>query len=277
MPSPPPLPKPFTNVWLVSDIIYRALRAARIVKRAQGIPSQSQYQEGLDYLNTLADQWAARRPFMWTTTFTQYTLTPNHQPHRMGPGLVSPDFNVAVRPVRIESANIVLTGNGTPNPAPNPPATPAGAVNTNVDVPLNIRDSAWWANERVKGIATNIPTDLYPEYDWDSLALWLWPIPSYAYGLRLETWVGLTQFTSIQQKFSAPPAYFNAVHLTLAKMLVDGYELPMPESLPELHRDAMKALQSNNEKSPRIQSADWGTQGRPRGDFNYYTGGPSEY
>jgi len=274
--SAPSLPPPNTGVWLVSDLIYRALRAAQIVKRAQGIPSSSQMQEGFTYLNQIVDEKMARRVFAWTTNFNYYTLTPNHQPHLLGPGLVAPDFAIATRPQRIESAELVLTGFGAPNPAPVPPSTPPGAVNTNVDLPLNIRDSAWWADQRVKGIATNVPTDLYPEYDWDSLSLWLWPIPSYAYGIRLEIWVGLTQFQSIKSKFSAPPAYFNWLAFTLAKNLLDPYEMPMPAMLPELLREATKAVQSNNIKSPRVMSADWGTRGKTKDtpDFNYYTGGP---
>ncbi len=277
----PTLPLPFTGSWLVSDLVYRALRASNVVKRAQGVPSSSQYQEGLTFLNQIVDELTARRPFAWATTFTLYTLTPNHQPHLLGPGLNAPDFGTPVvngvyqpRPMHIESAELVLTGFGAPQPAPVPPATPAGAVNTNVDLQLNIRDSAWWAANSVKGISTNVPTDLYPEYDWDSLALWLWCIPSYPYGLRLETWAGLTQFQSIRVKFSAPPGYFNYLAFKLALALNDAYpEVPMPEGLGGLFRAAEKAVLTPNFKSPRCSSADWGTRGQsPRADFNYMTG-----
>jgi hypothetical protein len=264
--SAPSLPLPNLGTWLVKDLCYRALRAAQIVKRAQGIPSSSQFQEALGVLNQLIDEWAARRSQAFATTFTQYTLTPYHQPHLIGPGLVAPDFAAAVRPVRIESAELVLTGFG-------PPPVSAPNVNTNVDLPLNLRDSAWWANKSVKGISSTVPTDLYYESDWDSGALWLWPVPAAAFGLRLETWVTLSQFQSINVKFSAPPAYFNALAYTLARALVDAYEVAMPGQLPILLRDAMKAIQGNNVKSPRIASADWGTDGNSRrGDFNYMTG-----
>jgi hypothetical protein len=131
----------------------------------------------------------------------------------------------------------------------------------------------------VKGIATNVPTDLYPEYGWDSLALRLWPIPSYAYGLRLELWVGLTQFQEIANKFSAPPAWFNFYAYTLAVALVGAYELPMPATLPSLLREATKAVQTNTIKSRRIASADWGTRGGSgsNADFNYMSGGPPSW
>jgi hypothetical protein len=267
--SAPSLPTPPLGFWLVSDVIYKALRSANIVKRAQGIPSSSQYQEGLDNLSQITDEWSARKPFAFATTFKEYTLTPNHQPHLIGPGLVAPDFAAALRPVRIESAELVLTGNGAP---------PGGVfpnVNNNVDLSLNIRDSAWWAGNSVKGISTSVPTDLYYETDWDSGALWLWPVPNYAYDIRLETWVSVTRFAAITQKFSAPPAYFNALAYTLAKILGVAYDIPAPAELAGLLRDAVKAIQSNNDKSPRCSSADYGTRGRTtRGDFNYYTGLP---
>jgi|HubBroStandDraft_1064217.scaffolds.fasta_scaffold00168_24 hypothetical protein len=272
--SAPSLPPPNLGYWRVQDVLYKALRAAQIVKRAQGIPSSSQFAEALLYANQIIDQWAARRVNMWTTTFTLYTLTPNHQPHMLGPGLIAPDFACAApRPVRIESAELVLTGLGGPGSQNPTPPTPPGAVNTNVDLPLHIRDSAWWANRSLKGIATDVPTDLYVEYDWDSLALYLWCIPSYAYGLRLESWVGLSQFQTIAAKFSAPPAYFNALAYTLAKALLDPFEMPMPAALPDLLREAMRAMTGNNQASPRCSSADYGTRGRTgRGDFNYFTG-----
>ena len=66
---------------------------------------------------------------------------------------------------------------------------------------------------------------------------------------------------------------FSALAYTLARALVDAYEVEMPGQLPILLRDAMKAYQGNNVKSPRIASADWGTDGNSRrGDFNYMTG-----
>lgn len=261
--SAPSLPPPYTGVWLVSDLIYRALRASHVVKRAQGIPSASQFQEGLSLLNETVDEWSARRPMAWTTAFTLYTLTPNHQPHLIGPGLNPPDFAASQRPVRIESAELVLTNQG---------GQISTNVGNNVDLQLNIRDSKWWAANQVKGIQTNIPTDLYYEADFDSGALWLWPVPDYAYGLRLEAWVLLQQFQSIGVKFSAPPAYFNALAHTVAVALVNAYEMQMPPELPGMLSRSMKALQGNNIKSPRISSADWGTRSSPRADFNYESG-----
>jgi hypothetical protein len=209
-------------------------------------------------LNRIIDQWAARKVYVWNVAFTAYTLTALHQPHLIGPGLVAPDF-AAPRPVRIENAALILTT-----------STPS------VDLPLNLRDDDWWANKRVKSLTSSVPTDLYYSPDHPSGALWLWPIPNYAYGLRLETWVALAQITDATLAFSAPYGYELALMLTLAEEVCGPMGRSVPTDLAAKAARARAAIQRNNDKSPRIDTAEAGTRGRStRGDFNYYTGGPS--
>lgn len=215
----------------------------------------------LRVLNRELDQWAALKRFVWAVEFSEFTLTPNHQPHLLGPGLTSPDFAVAQRPVRIEGANLVLTN-----------------VNPVVDLKLNIRDAAWWRSQTVKGIATDIPTDLYYEPDWPNGSIFLWPVPTFAYGIRLELWTLISQFTSLAAAFSFPPGYLKAIVLTLAEKLCRAWGRPsMPDLIAEA-RDARAKLQTANISSPRIASADFGTggsRGGLRSSFNYLSGMPS--
>lgn len=216
-------------------------------------------QFGLDYLNQLLDQRAALKRFAYSINFSVYTLTPNHAPHLIGPGLTSPDFAADQRPVRIEGASLILN---TVNPA--------------VDSPiLTIRDDDWWLNQRVKGLTSAVPTDLYYNPNWPNGELNFWPVPNYPYGVRLELWGLISQFASLTTVFSLPPAYKRATVLRLAAMLCRPYGRTVSADLREDLRMAEAALESNNIGSPRIQSADFGTAGRPggrRGDFNYYSG-----
>jgi hypothetical protein len=219
-------------------------------------PQDVHIQLGLNIINEIIDQWAARKVYAYNVSFTAYALTVAHQPHLLGPGLASPDF-AGVRPVRVENAALILNSS-TPN----------------IDLPLNIRDDDWWANKRVKSLASNVPTDLYPSYSWPNLELYLWPVPNYAYGLRLEAWVSVTQVAQadILTQFAAPYGYKRALMLTLAEALCRPMGKATPITLPA---DALKArniIQMNNNKSPRIQSVDHGTQGKPRGDFNWMSG-----
>ena len=236
------------------NILYIAFREARILKRPQGVNSDSELMDGLIFLNQQIDYWSARGCYSWTTAFQTFTLTPNYQPHLIGPGLAPPDFAMNQRPVNIVSANVILPGN------------------TTTDIPINIRDNAWWAAKSVKNMTSTFPTDVYYEPDVYYGQLWFWPIATSGFGVRLETQVQLQQFLTLDDCFIAPPAYMAAVTLTLAEELVDIWGTEMPLNLARRAMKARDALQSNNNLPPRIASADWGTSSRTRADFNYMTG-----
>jgi hypothetical protein len=253
------------STW--NDIIADALIEINAYGPTDSI-DPAEVQLAIRKLSRLIDQWAARKIFAFATTFTEYTLTPNHSPHLIGPGVTTPPDFVCLtpaRPARIRSAALVLNDQ-----------TPG------VDLTLRIRDRAWWANQRVKGLSSDVPTDLYYETDFPNGALYFWPIPAYAYGVRLETETALTSVplntageADPTQTFSAPEGYENAAYLTLAEHLCDAYGRPMPASLPQRAKEARIALQSNNAKSRRTGSADYGVSSRRRGGFNYYSGGPA--
>jgi hypothetical protein len=162
-----------------------------------------------------------------------------------------------LRPTGITSASIILPGNPT------------------TDVPVNIRDNAWWAHNSVKNIQSSIPTDLYYEADYPNGQLWFWPVPNVGHQARLEGNVVLQQFATLDDVFVAPQAYEAALTLSLAEELVDIWGTEMPGNLARRAMKARDALQSNNNLPPRIATADYGTSSSPsrgRSDFNYLTG-----
>lgn len=238
------------------DVLYIAFREARILQRPQALNSNNELMDGLIFLNQQINYWAARDCYAWTTTFVTATLTPGHQPYLIGPGLPPPDFDVSLRPTSLQSASVILSSS-------------AGAT---TDIPINIRDNAWWAGQRVKGMTSNIPTDLYYEVDVPYGQLWFWPVPTVAHGVRLEGNVVLTEFLTLDDCFIAPQAYRAAITLTLAEELCDIWGTPTPPNLPRRALKARDALQSNNNLPPRIASADYGASGSRRADFNYVTG-----
>jgi hypothetical protein len=209
-------------------------------------------------LNQIIDQWAARKVYAYNVAFPAYTLTANHQPHLIGPGLAAPDF-AAPRPVAIENAALILT-----TTAPN------------IDLPLNLRDDDWWVQKRIKSLTSNVPTDLYYSPDFPNGALYLWPIPNFAYGIRIEVWTVLAQIVDFSLAFTAPYGYELAIMLTLAEEICGPFAHSVPADLAAKATRARATIQKNNDKSPRIDTAEPGTRGRSsKGDFNYLTGGPS--
>ncbi len=177
-------------------------------------------------------------------------------------GTVAPTYatpNLGQRPQRIEQANLILTDN-TPN----------------VDVPMNIRDSSWWMSQRVKTISTSVPTDLYYDPDFPNGSLYFWPVPDTAYQVRLKLWGVIPQFPTLSYTFSLPPGYQKALKLDLAFDLVGSFQGSWGPSQQQARLRAIKAVQSNNIKSPRGYTLDAGMPRPPsRADWNYETAMPS--
>jgi hypothetical protein len=240
------------------DLITQAYRRRRIITRAGAGISTSELNDGLAILNEILDEWQTQRKYSYDASFGLFTLTPNHQPTLMGPTAIAPDFTVAQRPVKILGADLVLN---TSNPA--------------IDLPMNIRDDDWWLNQRVKSMTSNVPTDLYPSYDIPNISLYFWPVPKFAYGVRIEALVSVPQVTNTAATVSLPQGFAKALELSLAEELPADIEMPM--GLPAKANGARVSIQTLNIRSPRIASADYGTRGRGgrRGDFDYYSGGPA--
>lgn len=237
------------------DIAIDALTEINALGAGEPVPN-ADAQLCLTRANNLLDEWAARRVYAYNINFMLFTLAPGHGPHLIGPGLAAPDFAAVQRPIKVEGATIVLTNLVTP-------------VDT---APLGIRDDDWWNNQRVKTLQSSIPTDLYYSPDWPNGALNLWPVPNFAYQLRLETWVLISQFATINDTFSLPPAYRKAIMLTLAEELCGPFvKQPSPLLLLKA-REARKAVQGNNIASPRISTSEAGQGGKTNAGFNWLIG-----
>lgn len=213
---------------------------------------------GLEKLQRLIDRINAREQMIYNVNFALFTLPTNQQPITIGPGGT---FDVAQRPVKIASASLVLTSSPTA-----------------VDVPLGVRDNAWWRAQRVKGLTSTLPTDIYYSPDTPLGNLYPWPIPTQGNDIRLEMWVNLTQAINGNTLLALPPAYWDYLVLQLATDLAPSYAEEAVQAAANLApqlREAKKIIQGNNITSPRMSTAEAGQTSRKgrAPDFNYYTGG----
>jgi len=193
----------------------------------------------LTKLNRIFDNWNAEESYIYATTLFQGTLTPNKNPHTLGTSANTPDFTVStVRPPKITEANLVLTDQ-TPN----------------IYRPLQIVDDAWWMNNPVPSLGTQIPFYLYPNYSWPNAQIFLWPVPTIAYDIRLliETALGSL---ALSDTFTMPPGYEEAVTLTLAENLIPNFSnTESLASAPLIKQAAAKArerIRSVNEQPPTM-------------------------
>jgi hypothetical protein len=247
-----------------TDIISNSL--LEIGKLAQGETANAgDVAWGLSKLNRMIDAWNARRLFIFAVNFVEtYTLTPGLIPHTIGPSsnIPAPNFatvNGSTRPARIESAAIILNN-----------------INPKVTQPLNPRDADWWANERIKTLQTDLPTEFYYEPDYPLGKIFLWPVPITAWGLELQTWTEFNKFTT-STTITLPQGYEDAITWSLAETMMASYRVQADRSA-EIRlqaRSARAVIQSINAKTPLIASRDYGMPHKGsfnRTNWNYTTG-----
>lgn len=210
----------------------------------------------LQKLQRVIDTFNAKRTMVYANAFKTFTLVAGLTPHTIGP---TGTFAINQRPVEIPTIGLVLVNTN--------PAT--------VEIPLTPRDAAWWADQRVKNLTSTIPTDYYYEPDWPNGSIYFWPVPNQTNNVLLQLRTVLTELTIPSQSFTMPPAYWDAIIYTLAKAISPSFERQISPDLRELAMDAIRAVQSNNIKSPKADTGDAGMPGTGiRGGFNYYSGGP---
>lgn len=237
----------------VADLITAALQEINVC--AAGVaPSAADMAFGVSKLNLIFDTWATDEFYVYNKDFNIFPITPNHQPHLIGPGLTAPDYAAVQRPVKIAAANLVLT-NSVPN----------------VNIPLGIRDDDWWADQRIKTLTGTNPTDLYYSPAVPNGQIFLWPIPTVAYNLELETWALLSQVANSAATLTLPPGYQAALTYSLAESWPG---VPPDPVLILRAKTARLAIQGSNVASPRMGSVDSGlpSGGKSRSTWNFRTG-----
>lgn len=242
------------------DLITSALKETSSLA-AEETPSAADSAWGLEKLQRLIDRFNAREALIHNVNFATYTLQANHSPHTIGP---SGDFNVALRPVRLANANLVLTSSSP-----------------SIDLPLAVRDDDWWAANQIKGLTSTLPTDVYYSPGSPLGSLYFWPVPSAVNDVRLETWVNLTQAVDLSTMLALPAAYWDLLVLTLGRDLAPSLG-PTAVSVvgsglyQAMLREAMKVVEGNNSQSPRIATRQAGMPGgnSRRPGFNFLTGKP---
>lgn len=187
------------------------------------------------------------------------TATPNGQAIYTTPPLdVFPQYLTSQqRPEKIVDANIILNN-----------------LNPIVKCPLRIRDKDWWIANSIPSVPTSIPTDLYYEPGFPNGQIYLWPLQNVNYGLELEVWTNLSQFTSLTQQFFLPQGYEDAVTYGLAVSLAPSYGRPLDATLSALATNAKGKIQTRNSQSPKMATRDTGIPRGNRGGtlFNWLNG-----
>ncbi len=238
-----------------SDLVYSALLELGVQTAGEPIEPQDA-QLGLEKLQRLIDQFNARRELIFSHSFLQFNLQANHAPHTIGP---NGDFQLPIRPIEIVSAAFILNS----------------ATSTPIDSPfLNIRDDDWWARNPLKSMTSSIVTDLYYDAASPLGNCNFWPICNIANPVRLEIWNSLAQAVSLNTKLGFVQGYWDAVVTDLAVRCSSAFQRRVSEELRENWNRAMRIIQANNDRPPKIQTDSGMPSSRSGGrpDFNFLTG-----
>lgn len=238
-----------------AQLILAALLEGGIAAAGEKL-SQEDGAWGLQKLQRLTDQWNARRELIFSLGFNVFTLIANHAPHTIGP---NGDFNVPIRPTSVVSAAFILNS-GSSEP---------------VDTPIHIRDADWWAANPLKSLTSSIITELYYDPAQTLGNLNFFPVCNIANPVRLETWNSLSQAVNLQTQLGFVQGYWEAIVLDLAISLCPSYNREPSQTLQARWQMAMRIIEQNNDKAPRIDTDSSGMPSSRRGgrpDFNFLTG-----
>lgn len=239
---------------VVSQFLYLAAVEVRVARGGDPLSPNDQ-DLILAIFNELLDSLNGDGVALYNTTFQSFTLTAALQPHTIGIAANTPTFTVTTgRPTRILAANLVLTAGTT-------------------RVPLNLRDDQWWANIRSRLITSANPTDLYYDTSWPNGGIYLWPVPTTAYGLELEFQTQLAQVLATDT-LDLPQGYQAALRLTLAELIAAAFGQSVSADTKRNAIDARaRAWGSTNDPAPNLDTRDGGVpSGGGRSTYDYRTG-----
>jgi len=217
--------------------------------------------------NILIDSWNAARAYIWANKFFTGLITPNLQPHQIGPTGTA-GFNQAAgilqRPVKILRASILLNALG---------ASPwIGQTTVRLKVLVHQDKGSWWAAKAAPGVASVTPTDMYYEEDWPNGSIFLWVVPTVAYPLELLLQTLISQY-QLADTVTLPQGGTMAFVYSLAEMIAPDFDLPWTAGLEQLKRAALRRFTNLNITSPQMGTRDAGIPGGKgtgkRSDYNY--------
>lgn len=209
----------------------------------------------LSRLLRILDNWNADQRFAYAERFDQFTITPSHNPHTLGPVLSAPDFVYPVRPVTLDAASVVDT-----------------SVSPNVSIGIALLD--WQGYNAISVPGTTSPYEVAAYYEpAEPLGkLYLWPIPTTAYKIELWTKTAFGAY-ALTDTVTLPPGYRDALTLTLAESVAVLWEQQPSPLLIMRALEARRRAFGNNNMPLALATRDSGMPNAAQvPTFNFQTG-----
>lgn len=174
------------------QMITRGMRLARAIGKGEALDSD-EASDGLNALNTMLDSWRTERLFVYQVVQGSYSWASSVTSKTIGSG---GDIS-ASWPVKIDSAYIVDSSSQW--------------------YPLFIlEDRRQYDGIVIKSTTSTLPGYLFIDKAYPLATIYLFPVPSAAITLKLNTWQTLQSFSALTTELALPPGYQRAIEYNFA-------------------------------------------------------------
>ena len=228
------------------DMIKGAMRLIGAIASGE-TPSAAELSDGLLVLNEMLDSWSTENLIIHRRTREEFSLVGAQQSYTMGDG---GDFDTS-RPMEIES---VLLKDESVSPA--------------FETPLRLLTPQEYQAKQTKTTSSSQPMEVYVEPTHPLLTLWLWPIPTTAHKLVVNSMKALTQIANVSDTIDLPPGYLKLIRYGLACELGPEYGRELDPMIPAQFEEAKANVKRRNSRV-EFMTSDAPVRGRR---FNILTG-----
>lgn len=211
----------------IGQLVTRSLVEINI--GSAGAPQQPEMLAlGLDTLNMILDGFNASDRKLYADLFSTFTITPNLNPHTIGPTGATWTYPIA-RPPAIPAASVILNSTASPYPY----------------VRLTPLTTQQWQNLLTPGLAATLANYFYYNPTFPNGAFYFWTVAQTAYQVQIQTRQMLSQVIAATT-FAQPPGYYAALMMLLARRLAGPLRKPWTNQQEEqLREDCTNAFGIN--------------------------------
>lgn len=242
----------------IRDLVTQSLQEINAAQSAQAVQPDV-FAQALAYLNMILDSFNATDRKLFADLFSVYTITPNLNPHTIGPVGATWTYATA-RPNDIPAASVILTSTPTPRPY----------------IPLTKLTAQQWQNLSTPTLASSLANYYYYNPTSPNGSFYFWTVENTAYQVQLMTRQLLAAVTA-NTTFAQPPGYWYALMMLLARKCSSPLRKPWNQNQENELTQACMAAFGNNGPDLLLATTDAGipVAGSDAGqiqDFNYLNG-----
>jgi hypothetical protein len=213
-------------VTTAADLIKTAAQKLGAIESGASLTAE-EANDGLNVLNSMLDALSIERRYIYQIQQESFTWTAAATSKTIG---ASGDFNTT-RPERIEEGTFFRDSN-------------------NNDYPVMVAENREvYDRITVKSVTSTYPQILFYDKAYPLGVLYVYPVPSGALTLKLNSWKILQSFTALTTAISLPKGYQWMIENNLAIALEPVFQLTAPDSVVRAANKSLAALSRHNSPS----------------------------